>query len=173
MPNTTPINLENIRIFAIASAIGRAHLLRLVLIARKLRCRGAEVAFAYKEQDEILKHDGFQVFPVAGVVVTDFIDSDRKIYEAFTREKKTRLSDKNQSDPAKSQKSFKRKKLINSSKRKHQLLTELEVTRIDGYLPANSLENLGTSTDIFKSMDRLLRIFWTKNNIGRVTLLIR
>ncbi|HEY9608800.1 hypothetical protein, partial [Allocoleopsis sp.] len=84
MPNTTPINLENIRILAIASAIGRAHLLRLVLIARELRRRGAEVAFAYKEQTEILKDGGFKVFPVAGVVVTDFTDSDRKIYEAFT-----------------------------------------------------------------------------------------
>jgi MGT family glycosyltransferase len=54
------------------SAIGRSHLTCLVLIALELQHRGAEVAFAFKENSQILEHYQFQVFPVSDAVVTDF-----------------------------------------------------------------------------------------------------
>jgi hypothetical protein len=66
------INLENIRILAIASAIARSHLTRLVLIAQELQHQNAKVAFAFQENNQILQQDNFQFFPVADAVVTDF-----------------------------------------------------------------------------------------------------
>jgi len=65
MQKTISINLENIRILAIASAIGRSHLTRLVLIALELQHQGAEVAFAFKENSHILEYYQFQVFSVS------------------------------------------------------------------------------------------------------------
>ena len=56
MPST---NLKDLRILAIPSAVGRAHLLRLLLIAWELRRDGAAVAFAFREQDKLLAGQGF------------------------------------------------------------------------------------------------------------------
>ncbi len=79
------MNQKNIRILAMPLEIGRAHMLRLVLIARELRRRGAEVAFTWKEQDEVLKHEGFQVFCVSGQDLNKFTeDTVRKIVDANT-----------------------------------------------------------------------------------------
>jgi UDP:flavonoid glycosyltransferase YjiC (YdhE family) len=50
------------------SAIGRSHLTRLVLIALELQRQGAKVAFAFKENNQILEHYQFQVFPVSDAV---------------------------------------------------------------------------------------------------------
>lgn len=63
------------------SAIGRSHLTRLVLIALKLQHQGAEVAFAFEENSQILKHYQFHVFPVSDAVVTDFSSN---VFAAYT-----------------------------------------------------------------------------------------
>jgi MGT family glycosyltransferase len=81
MQKTISINLENIRILAIASAIGRSHLTRLVLIALELQRQGAKVAFAFKENNQILEHYQFQVFPVSDALVTDFSSN---VFAAYT-----------------------------------------------------------------------------------------
>lgn len=56
----------------IPSAIGRSHLTRLVLIALQLKHRAAEVAFAFKENSQILEDYDSQVFRVLDAVFTDF-----------------------------------------------------------------------------------------------------
>ena len=50
------------------SAIARSHLTRLVLIALELKHQGAEVVFAFLENNQILQHYNFQFFPVADAV---------------------------------------------------------------------------------------------------------
>lgn len=69
------------RLLMLPSAIGRSHLTRLVLIALELQRQGAEVAFAFKENNQILKHYQFQVFPVSDAVVTDFSSN---VFAAYT-----------------------------------------------------------------------------------------
>jgi hypothetical protein len=59
-------------ILTLPSAIPRSQLTRLVLIAQELQHQGAEVAFAFQENNQILQHDNFPFFPVADAVVTDF-----------------------------------------------------------------------------------------------------
>lgn len=71
----------NQRFLMLSSAIGRSHLTRLVLIALELKHRGAEVAFAFKENSQILEHYQFQVFPVSDAVVTDFSSN---VFAAYT-----------------------------------------------------------------------------------------
>ena len=78
--------MENIfktykRFLLLPSAIGRSHLTRLVLIALELQRQGAEVAFAFKENSQILEHYQFQVFPVSDAVVTDFSSN---VFAAYT-----------------------------------------------------------------------------------------
>jgi MGT family glycosyltransferase len=78
--------MENIskiykRFLIIPGAIGRSHLTRLVLIALELQHRGTEVAFAFKENNQILEHYQFQVFPVSDAVVTDFSSN---VFAAYT-----------------------------------------------------------------------------------------
>lgn len=78
--------MENIfktykRFLLLPSAIGRSHLTRLVLIALELERQGAEVAFAFKENSQILEHYQFQVFPVSDAVVTDFSSN---VFAAYT-----------------------------------------------------------------------------------------
>jgi UDP:flavonoid glycosyltransferase YjiC (YdhE family) len=63
------------------SAIARSHLTRLVLIALELQHQGAEVAFAFPENNQILQHYNFQFFPVADAVVTDFSSN---VFDAYT-----------------------------------------------------------------------------------------
>jgi len=70
-----------IRVLMLPSAIGRSHLTRLVLIALELERQGAEVAFAFKENNQILEHYQFQVFPVSDAVVTDFSSN---VFAAYT-----------------------------------------------------------------------------------------
>jgi MGT family glycosyltransferase len=69
------------RLLMLPSAIGRSHLTRLVLIALELKHQGAEVAFAFKENSQILEHYNFQVFPVLDAVVTDFSSN---VFAAYT-----------------------------------------------------------------------------------------
>ena len=69
------------RILINPSAVGRSHLTRLVLIALELQRQGAEVAFAFKENSQILEHYQFQVFPVSDAVVTDFSSN---VFAAYT-----------------------------------------------------------------------------------------
>jgi len=56
------------RILCFACGIARSHLTRLVLIALELQRQGAKVAFAFKENNQILEHYQFQVFPVSDAV---------------------------------------------------------------------------------------------------------
>jgi len=73
--------LQNRRVLVIASAVGRSHLTRLILIARELKKLAAEVAFAYQNpQHELLLREGFSVYPVADAGVTDFSGN---VYAAF------------------------------------------------------------------------------------------
>ena len=69
------------RILMLPSAIARSHLTRLVLIALELQHQGAEVAFAFPENNQILQHYNFQFFPVADAVVTDFSSN---VFDAYT-----------------------------------------------------------------------------------------
>lgn len=69
------------RILIIPSSIGLSHLTRLVQIALELQNNGAEIAFAFKVNNQILKHYDFQFFPVSDVVVTDF---NSNVFAAFT-----------------------------------------------------------------------------------------
>lgn len=69
------------RFLLLPSAIGRSHLNRLVLIAQELQRRGAEIAFAFKENNQILKHYNFQFFPVSDAVVTNFSSN---VFAAYT-----------------------------------------------------------------------------------------
>ena len=78
--------MENIsktykRFLMLPSAIGRSHLTRLVLIALELQRQGAEVAFAFKENSQILEHYQFHVFPISDAVVTDFSSN---VFAAYT-----------------------------------------------------------------------------------------
>lgn len=74
--------LSSFRVLAMPSGVGYAHLTRLVLIARALRERGAEVAFAFRSvQEPILKAEGFRTFLLAEPLVTDFTSN---VYAAFT-----------------------------------------------------------------------------------------
>ena len=75
------LNLGDARILAIPSAIGLSHMTRLLLIARELRKREAEVAFAFKEKHRFLEQDGFEVFPVSDVSITDFSGN---VFAAYT-----------------------------------------------------------------------------------------
>jgi MGT family glycosyltransferase len=61
--------------------LGDRTLTRLVLIALELKHQGAEVAFAFKENSQILEHYNFQVFPVLDAVVTDFSSN---VFAAYT-----------------------------------------------------------------------------------------
>ena len=61
--------------------MGDRTLTRLVLIALELKHQGAEVAFAFKENSQILEHYNFQVFPVLDAVVTDFSSN---VFAAYT-----------------------------------------------------------------------------------------
>ena len=65
----------------LASALGISHLNRLVLIAQELQRQGAEIAFAFKEHNQILKHYNFQFFPISDAVITDFSSN---IFAAYT-----------------------------------------------------------------------------------------
>lgn len=69
------------RFLTLPSAIGRSHFNRLVLIAQELQRRGAEIAFAFKENNQILKHYQFQFFPVSDAVITDFSSN---VFAAYT-----------------------------------------------------------------------------------------
>ncbi|MEO1373923.1 MAG: nucleotide disphospho-sugar-binding domain-containing protein [Cyanobacteria bacterium J06635_10] len=69
------------RILIIPSSIGLSHLTRLILIALELQNNGAEIAFAFKENNQILKHYDFQFFPVSDAVITDF---NSNVFAAFT-----------------------------------------------------------------------------------------
>ena len=69
------------RILIIPSSIGLSHLTRLVLIALELQNNGAEIAFAFKENNQIFKHYDFQFFPVSDAVVTDF---NSNVFATFT-----------------------------------------------------------------------------------------
>jgi MGT family glycosyltransferase len=69
------------RFFLFPSAIARSHLTRLVLIAQELQHRGAEIAFGFPENNQILQHYNFQFFPVADAVVTDFSSN---VFDAYT-----------------------------------------------------------------------------------------
>jgi len=69
------------RFLLIPSAIARSHLTRLVLIALELQHQGAEVAFGFPENNQILQHYNFQFFPVADAVVTDFSSN---VFDAYT-----------------------------------------------------------------------------------------
>jgi UDP:flavonoid glycosyltransferase YjiC (YdhE family) len=75
----TPKNRS--RLSMLPSVIARSHLTRLVLIALELQYQGAEVAFAFPENNQILQHYNFQFFPVADAVVTDF---SSKVLDAYT-----------------------------------------------------------------------------------------
>ncbi len=77
-------NLHNTRknILLIPSAIGLSHLTRLVLIALELKQQNAEVAFAFKDGNEILRRYGFKVFPVSDVVITDFSSN---VFASYTQ----------------------------------------------------------------------------------------
>ncbi|MFB2877368.1 glycosyltransferase [Floridanema aerugineum] len=63
------------------SAIALSHLTRLVLIAQELQQRGAEIAFVFPENNQILQHYNFQFFPVADAVITDFSSN---VFAAYT-----------------------------------------------------------------------------------------
>ena len=63
------------------SAIARSHLACLVLIALELQHQGAEVAFAFPENNQILQHYNFEFFPVADSVVTDLSSN---VFDAYT-----------------------------------------------------------------------------------------
>ncbi|MBW4599439.1 MAG: hypothetical protein KME29_07450 [Calothrix sp. FI2-JRJ7] len=63
------------------SAIGRSHFNRLVLIAQELQERGAEIAFAFRENNQILKHHNFEFFLVSDAVVTNFSSN---VFAAYT-----------------------------------------------------------------------------------------
>jgi MGT family glycosyltransferase len=79
------MNLKNVRFLIMPYEIGRAHLLRLTLIARELRDRGAEVAFTWKGQDTVLEHDAFSIISVTGQDITEFTeDIGRNIVDANT-----------------------------------------------------------------------------------------
>jgi hypothetical protein len=65
------------------SGVGRSHLTRLMLIARELRRRGAEVAFAVNQVDPLFAWEGFDTFDVPEVEITDF---DRNVFGAYTPE---------------------------------------------------------------------------------------
>jgi UDP:flavonoid glycosyltransferase YjiC (YdhE family) len=69
------------RALLLPSGIGRAHLTRLVLIARALRRSGVEVAFAFMDQDPTLLAEGFAVFQAPDATVTDFTAN---LYAAYT-----------------------------------------------------------------------------------------
>jgi UDP:flavonoid glycosyltransferase YjiC (YdhE family) len=69
------------RLLMLPSAIGRSHLTRLVLIALELQHQGPEVAFAFKENNQILEHYQFQVFPVSDAVVKDYRSN---VFAAYT-----------------------------------------------------------------------------------------
>lgn len=69
------------RYLMVPSAIGRAHLTRQVLIALELQHRGSQVAFACKENSQILEHYNFPIFPVSDAVVTDFTSN---VFAAYT-----------------------------------------------------------------------------------------
>jgi hypothetical protein len=56
------------RYLMLPSVLGLSHLTRLVLIALELQRQGAKVAFAFKENNQILEHYQFQVFPVSDAV---------------------------------------------------------------------------------------------------------
>ena len=68
-------------ILMLPSAIGLSHLTRLLLIARELRKREAEVAFAFKEKHKFLEQEGFEVFPISDVTITDFSGN---VFAAYT-----------------------------------------------------------------------------------------
>lgn len=63
------------------SGVGRAHLTRLVLVARELRRRGVDVAFAFREADPELASEGFETFVVPEVLLSGF---DRNVFAAYT-----------------------------------------------------------------------------------------
>lgn len=54
------------------SSVGRSHLTRLVLIAQALRQRGYTVAFGFARADELLQHEGFDVYPIRDIPTPDF-----------------------------------------------------------------------------------------------------
>lgn len=71
------------KILLIPSAVGLSHLTRLLLIALELRERGAQVAFAYREEHALLKQAGFTVYPVQDIHITDFSSN---VFSAYTSE---------------------------------------------------------------------------------------
>ena len=69
------------RFLLVPSAVGRAHVTRLLLVARALRRQGAEVAFAFDADDPLLEREGFTVFRVPDVTVRDF---SANVYAEYT-----------------------------------------------------------------------------------------
>jgi UDP:flavonoid glycosyltransferase YjiC (YdhE family) len=71
-----------VSVLFVPAAVGRSHLTRLLLIARELRTRGVDAAFAYGgEHGDLL--EGFARHPLADVEVRDFAAD---IFAAYTPE---------------------------------------------------------------------------------------
>ena len=70
------------RILLFPSAIGRAHLNRLILIAQELQHQGIDIAFGFQNpNDSTLEEYNFAVFPIADATITDF---SANVFAAFT-----------------------------------------------------------------------------------------
>lgn len=67
----------------IASGVGKAHLARLLLIARALRAQGEEVTFATGGDGSLVANEGFEVFALPEAAVSDFGEN---VYAGYTRE---------------------------------------------------------------------------------------
>ncbi len=67
----------------VASGVGRAHLARLLLIARALREHGHDVTFAAGGDGRLASDDGFETLALPEVSVRDF---DENVYAAYTPE---------------------------------------------------------------------------------------
>jgi UDP:flavonoid glycosyltransferase YjiC (YdhE family) len=65
------------------SAVGLAHLTRLLMIASRLRETGVEAAFGFPNAHPLLQGTDFPLFPVPDVEITDFSGD---IFGAYTRE---------------------------------------------------------------------------------------
>jgi len=67
----------------VASGVGKAHLARLLLIARALRAHGQEVTFATGGDGSLAADEGFQTFALPEADVSDYGEN---VYAAYTRD---------------------------------------------------------------------------------------